>query len=657
MQRRVKYYYLLAVLFCTVHSYAQTSFDGINYQIRLRDTSGALATVVFPMNAKISIHGSLTQPYYEEIHVISSWNAGLINLITGQGTPTGIALYASLRDINFVDSLKIRLEIDFDATGYQLVEDNYIKAVPFANYSIVNLHVPVTKNMGDVDTNFVSGYILKWSSGKWVCSPDLMSDTANFAMNSGASVLSDTAQFGYTSIHLNVDTANFSFFADSANYGFESNNVLNADTSYHSIYAATADTVLYAWYLKGNHSLSNFSIGTNDSTAFVFRSNNINRMRISPRGNFYLGIDTSTASFYQKSNLGFLYRRPSIGTPWTFTGVPVSSAFYFRADSAAFRIGSVDGDQWNTVNVSQNSFAFGRNNISNGIRSSIVFGDSCDIHQIPPPGLFTPDFTDGYASFAFGHKCEAHGRHGISVGYECKTYMFRNVAMGYQCITGKESANHALGYRARAFGSTAGSFGYATVASGNKSFAIGSYASTNGHKGSFVYGDASTTDTVKNTADNQFMIRAAGGILFYSDSTLTNAAQLLSGSGSWNIVSDSLKKENFDLLQTGSLPTSLNSLSVYSWNYISQDTRIRHIGPTAQNFYRHFKFGESNTKISMVDMDGVTLFYIQQEFERMMGIDKRINQQETEINAELNTIDYSDMNRRADELLKKLKHK
>ena len=40
---------------------------------------------------------------------------------------------------------------------------------------------------------------------------------------------------------------------------------------------------------------------------------------------------------------------------------------------------------------------------------------------------------------------------------------------------------------------------------------MGAYATTNGHNGSFVYGDASTTAVLRRYAPNQFMVRAAGG--------------------------------------------------------------------------------------------------------------------------------------------------
>ena len=45
------------------------------------------------------------------------------------------------------------------------------------------------------------------------------------------------------------------------------------------------------------------------------------------------------------------------------------------------------------------------------------------------------------------------------------------------------------------------------------------------------------------------------------------------------------------------------SLPISSWRYKTQGLDIRHIGPTAQDFYTTFGgYGESNTRIATVDV-------------------------------------------------------
>ncbi|OFW35043.1 MAG: hypothetical protein A3J28_14140 [Acidobacteria bacterium RIFCSPLOWO2_12_FULL_60_22] len=55
-----------------------------------------------------------------------------------------------------------------------------------------------------------------------------------------------------------------------------------------------------------------------------------------------------------------------------------------------------------------------------------------------------------------------------------------------------------------------------------------------------------------------------------------------------------------------------------TWNYRSQDTSIRHMGPMAQDFRAAFGLGEDDKHISTVDADGVALAGVQALY-RMVG--------------------------------------
>jgi uncharacterized protein involved in type VI secretion and phage assembly len=52
-------------------------------------------------------------------------------------------------------------------------------------------------------------------------------------------------------------------------------------------------------------------------------------------------------------------------------------------------------------------------------------------------------------------------------------------------------------------------------------------------------------------------------------------------------------------------------MPLQSWNYKTQAPAIRHLGPTAQDFYAAFHLGESDTTINTVDADGVNLLAVQ----------------------------------------------
>jgi len=83
----------------------------------------------------------------------------------------------------------------------------------------------------------------------------------------------------------------------------------------------------------------------------------------------------------------------------------------------------------------------------------------------------------------------------------------RNIAGGMYASVGGGYANAADGYAATVPG------GFGNTAAGEYSFAAGRYANVQ-HQGTFVWSDVSTSDPFTSTADNQFAVRATGGIVF-----------------------------------------------------------------------------------------------------------------------------------------------
>ena len=48
-------------------------------------------------------------------------------------------------------------------------------------------------------------------------------------------------------------------------------------------------------------------------------------------------------------------------------------------------------------------------------------------------------------------------------------------------------------------------------------------------------------------------------------------------------------------------------MPIHEWNYKSQESGIRHVGPTAQDFYAAFGLGEDPLRIGTMDADGIAL--------------------------------------------------
>ncbi len=235
---------------------------------------------------------------------------------------------------------------------------------------------------------------------------------------------------------------------------------------------------------------------------------------------------------------------------------------------AAFRVGEVLADQWNDANIGQHSMATGENTRASGDHSA-----------------------------AMGNGTTASGT--------------ASTAMGTNGTTASGTASTAMGSHTTASGLASTAMGDNTTASGTSTIAMGRAVSTNGHSGSFIFGDRSTTTVTNAAADNSFVVRAAGGTTFYSNAGLTAGVSLAAGASAWAAVSDRSRKENFRTEDGERTLAKIAAMPIQSWNYKAQDPSIRHLGPTAQDFYAAFGLGQSELTITTTDIDGVNLLAVQ----------------------------------------------
>jgi len=66
--------------------------------------------------------------------------------------------------------------------------------------------------------------------------------------------------------------------------------------------------------------------------------------------------------------------------------------------------------------------------------------------------------------------------------------------------------------------------------------------------------------------------------------------------------------------------SKINALNIQQWNYIKEDSSVRHIGPIAEDFYAAFNLGGSDRSISTIDPAGVALIGIQALSKRLDSI-------------------------------------
>jgi trimeric autotransporter adhesin len=275
------------------------------------------------------------------------------------------------------------------------------------------------------------------------------------------------------------------------------------------------------------------------------------------------------------SPLGDRFRVDSAGSVLarTYIGIgiiPFTGAgdrMMWHAFKAAFRVGGVDGTQWD-------------------------------------------DGSTGFYTFASGYNVMAQGNYSFAAGYASQSQQQYGVAMGFTANSNAPSAI-AIGYR--------------TTATGDYSLALGHRASTNGFDGAIVIGDGSSTDSVLASANNQFTVRAAGGYRLFTNATKTTGMQMNAGGSSWNIISDVNRKEDFGSVDGEDILGRLRAIPISTWRYRDEvDRTTFHIGPMAQDWQRQFGFTRDNTTINMSDLDGVSLAAIQ-------ALETRTAQQSAEI--------------------------
>jgi hypothetical protein len=265
---------------------------------------------------------------------------------------------------------------------------------------------------------------------------------------------------------------------------------------------------------------------------------------------------------------------------------------------AALRAGRISGSQWDDANVGPYSIAFGQDTTANGSNSTAM-------------GFNTT--ASGFTSTALGSYTNASGIYSTATGHNTTASGAHSTAMGVNSIASGDQST-AIGFNTTATGSQSTAMGYQTIASGDRSTAMGSNAFTSGHQGAFIYGDASTNVPVTASAANQFTVRAAGGVRFFSTSdTVPPAAgvQLAPGASAWTILSDANSKHLFRDLDGETVLSKLAAMPIREWGYKAQDSAIRHVGPTAQDFHAAFGLGEDPLGISTIDADGIALRAIQ----------------------------------------------
>jgi len=86
---------------------------------------------------------------------------------------------------------------------------------------------------------------------------------------------------------------------------------------------------------------------------------------------------------------------------------------------------------------------------------------------------------------------------------------------------------------------------------------------------------------------------------------------MLTTGGVWQNASDVNRKHLFEDVQGEDILAKLRTIPIRRWGYRSEADEVRHLGPTAQDFYAAFGLGSDERSIGTVDADGVALAAVQ----------------------------------------------
>jgi len=293
----------------------------------------------------------------------------------------------------------------------------------------------------------------------------------------------------------------------------------------------------------------------------------------------------------------------------------------------AFRAGKVDSfgsTYWDLASIGTGSVGLGENVRASGDHS---FAANLATTASGDESVALGNNGTASADRAFAFNGTASGVGAVAIGSGAQATNDDALAMGPSSIAGG-LASIVIG-PSIANGSFGVAIGLQNSASGNFSVAIGKNARTANRQGSVVIGDGCagfSSDSVYPTANNQFIARGCGGVKIFTNQGLTSGVELAAGGSSWSAVSDRNRKENFLAVEGEDLLLRLRSVPVSSWNYLSQDRAIRHMGPMAQDFRAAFGLGESNLLINSLDIDGVNMAGVQ-------ALTARTDRQQAEIDA------------------------
>ena len=376
---------------------------------------------------------------------------------------------------------------------------------------------------GDIGQNgCTAGQVFQWSGSAWVCAT-ITGVTDHGALTGLAD--DDHPQYfnlGQAEIVTGVPAFDGGTSGVSAPFSVDSSYLvagLNADLldgEDASAFALSGHTHEGTFWLQGGNSFGAMgTLGTNDDQALELEVNNVRALRLEPNAT--------------SPNLlgGYSGNWLTAGVHGATIGGGGSSSYLNQVTD---NYGTVGGGLGNQAGNNQGTpleteyatVAGGRSNTASGMSSSVAGG-----WQNTASGYYS-SVGGGAGNTAGGQDATIGGGHGSTASGSYSTIAGgqQNTASGPWAAVGGGYLNTAGGYAAMVPG------GLLNQAQGHYSLAAGQRAKAN-NAGCFVWADSTPADFVCST-DNQFAVRATGGVNFQTGS----AAFQVNGSTVWNAGND-----------------------------------------------------------------------------------------------------------------------
>lgn len=339
----------------------------------------------------------------------------------------------------------------------------------------------------------------------------------------------------------------------------------------------------------------------------------------------------------------------------------IGTRMMWHPNKAAFRAGQVTNPLWDDGNVGSHSTAFGLNSAATGPYSFAAGVDAAAVgisgvalgNNVAANGNYSTAFgtgtrANGAFSTAAGRNTTAGGDYSTALGYGTTASGSHSLASGFN--TAASNSATAFGYQSAAGAFASVAAGFQAIANGDEAVAIGRNVRTGAvgsavlgtnawvqtsAPGTFVWADRSTSTDFVATAPNEFGVRSAGGVYFYTNASLTTGLRIAASGSQWLTHSDVNMKHLFRDLDGEDVLAKIARMPVQEWSYKSQDASIRHVGPTAQDFNAAFGLGEDPLRIGTLDADGIALAAVKALESRTRALNDQLTRDNDELRVRL----------------------